>query len=127
MSVSDTHEITRVLHNASTTLLQTILVRRPECLNSMNKFGRTLLHEVVRAENIEALTMLLLLGANPNALSRKGKTPLYYAVKVNSIAMIDILLVYNANYRQCRRVVYHRTAAFHHLFTPSVRAFHELK
>lgn len=126
MSASDASEITRILSTASRDLLQVALQKKPACINQVNRFGFTLLHEVVRARNLDAVALLLFMGANPNALTKAGESPLYFAVQVDSVDIVDILLCYNADYLACQKD-YDRTSARKHLFATSVRAFHPIQ
>ena len=61
-------------------------------VTKLGKSGITTLHQAVLAENIDALTALLMLGKNPNELDTHGMAPLHYAVMKNSLAMTKRLL-----------------------------------
>lgn len=123
MTSSDNIEITRGLRTANRDDLHTKLLKYPTLVNKVNRFGSTLLHEVIKAENFDAMVLLLFMGANPNALTKEGKTPLYFAVEVNSIPMVDVLLFYNADYRLCK-LMYRQTSATDHLLSPSIHRFY---
>jgi ankyrin repeat protein len=58
---------------------------------------KTPLHLAVRSGNLEAVAILLIAHANPNAQDLKGFTPLHDAVITNQIEIVKLLLKFGAN------------------------------
>jgi ankyrin repeat protein len=64
--------------------------------HTLNKMGRTPLHEAVLSGDIKALETMLSGGANPNIADSTGLPPLFEAVKNNNPAMVNLLLEHHA-------------------------------
>lgn len=60
--------------------------------NCQNSFGVTPLHVAATWGDINAISLLLRGGANPNATDREGCTPLHDAVEQNSYAAVKTLV-----------------------------------
>jgi ankyrin repeat protein len=76
MTMTNT-ELFTLLHSNNLDKLQPLLTR--DNVNSCDASGQSFLHNAVANLNVDAVRLLLRLGANPNALDRHGDTPLIYA------------------------------------------------
>ena len=56
-----------------------------------------ILHKVISKENLEAMKLLLKIGANVNGLDSKGRTPLEVATGCGNVTMISYLLDHGAD------------------------------
>ncbi len=52
----------------------------PDIINSVNRFGQTLLHKNIRFGEVRTTQFLIENGADINALDKDGRSPLFYAV-----------------------------------------------
>lgn len=68
----------------------------PENINATGFNGRTLLHGMVAAGQLDNAALLIQYGENVNAQDHDGNTPLHYAVLTN-IRIVKLLLDHNAD------------------------------
>jgi ankyrin repeat protein len=73
------------------------LLKQPGGANATEPDGTTVLHWVVRADDLETARLLLRAGANAKAVNRYGVTPLALAATNGSAAMFEALLKAGAN------------------------------
>ena len=66
-------------------------------IDKQNENGWTPVYRSIIANNLNVLSDLLKLGANPNLQNNIGETPLYLCVDIDNFDAITILLQYNAD------------------------------
>ena len=66
-------------------------------INMQNENGWTPVYRSIIANNLNVLSELLKLGANPNLQNSIGETPLYLCVDIDNFEAITILLAANAD------------------------------
>ena len=74
-------------------------ILRAEPAQAQLRFGTglTLLHDVARAGNLEAMRLLMRYGADPDALTNWGATPLHLAAINGQDGAVDFLIGKGAN------------------------------
>jgi len=97
-------------------ILQSVKGRNIGINKSVNKHGRTLLHEAILRENYSATKLLLELGSNVNLKDHDGKTPLHYAADENLVDIAGLLIESGARLNVkdavCQSTPLHRAAFF---------------
>uniref|UniRef100_A0A2C9M2V5 Ion transport domain-containing protein n=1 Tax=Biomphalaria glabrata TaxID=6526 RepID=A0A2C9M2V5_BIOGL len=66
-------------------------------INSTDKYGQTILHEVARAWHTDVALYVIKKGANVNQGDNYGRTPLHVAAAVDYVPMVDLLLKHKAD------------------------------
>ena len=67
-------------------------------INTTDKYGQTVFHEVARAWHVDVAQFLLSLNADVNKCDRYGRTPLHVAAAVNYPEMVKFLIENGANH-----------------------------
>ncbi|XP_038666132.1 transient receptor potential cation channel subfamily A member 1-like isoform X2 [Scyliorhinus canicula] len=73
------------------------LLQQGAKIDSTDKYGQTLLHEVARNWHVDTATFLIEKGAQVNQADYYGRTALHVAAALNYIGMIELLLKNQAN------------------------------
>jgi ankyrin repeat protein len=77
--------------------LKKILNENPALVNSADKDKMTPLHHAIDAENLEAASLLIKMGADINAVNFKKETPLHIAADKGNAAAVKLLLKHGAD------------------------------
>ena len=103
------HALSTIKSPTETSSIQTVIELIPETspiyifcknkseLNLQNENGWTPIYRALTANNLNALTELLNMGADPNIGNNLKETPLYHCVETDNLDGLMILLNYNAN------------------------------
>lgn len=83
--------------NCAVEIVQSIIDAGFSKDSPVNNVGHTALHCAVDKNNIEIVSYLLSISANPNAVDEKGHTPVHMAVNNNNIALVRLLSSHEAD------------------------------
>ena len=78
-------------------LIRSMLIKNPDLVNSIEKFGFTPLHFAAFTGNKDVADLLLTQGADVNAKFYQGITPMQVAVQKGHKEVIDLLIKYGWN------------------------------